>query len=399
MTLSLTAEDLHQALLSLYSPTVLASSVLAERLPEAQQVDDPVARAQVVRSVLLDAVEALRPAGRTSPSASASRAYDCLTYRYVSGLTVDEVAYELHLSQRQVYRDLRWGEERLTELLQARLLEVAPKAAAMPADTLSEELQTVTRRPEWVDLAEVCTGCVAALATLAKRFGSHTNYTGPASGVLVTATPGLLRQVVTQVLSAVLQGSPGSQIDISLTSAATSVTLGLAVRGRHDLLKQGLMRTAIQVLEAQAIDYRFESGRSRSGLYLTFPASLGLTVLIVEDNPSTRSLYERYLENTEWKPVILNRPGEAPQVAAARNAAAIILDIMMPDTDGWSVLQALRLNRGTHSTPVIVCSVLSDPELGAALGASAYLTKPVSRPQLLQALRRATRERSPAAGT
>jgi len=399
MPLSLTIDDLHQALLSLYSPTVLATSVLAERLPEAQHVEDPVARAQVVRSALLDAVEALRPAGRVSPSASASRAYDCLTYRYVSGLTVDEVAYELHLSQRQVYRDLRWGEERLTELLQARLLEPAPKGAPAPAGTLSEELQSVSRKPEWVDLAEVCASCVNAAAALGKRFGSHVEYSGPKSGVLVTATPGLLRQVITQVLSAILQAAPGSQVDMSLNAAASSVTLALTTRGRHDLLRQGLMRTAIQVLEAQAIDYSFESSRNKSGLNLTFPASLGRTVLIVEDNPSTCSLYERYLENTEWKPIVLNRPGDAPQGAAARNAAAIILDVMMPETDGWSVLQTLKLNRATQAVPVIVCSVLCDPELGAALGASVYLTKPVSRPQLLQALRRSASERNPAAGT
>jgi len=109
----------------------------------------------------------------------------------------------------------------------------------------------------------------------------------------------------------------------------------------------------------------------------------------VEDNPGARALYGRYLEGTEWLPLTAEGPERVPALAADRGAAAVILDIMMPETDGWSVLQALRMEPRTAAVPVIVCSVLNDPELAAALGATHYLTKPVSRSQLLGALRRA----------
>ncbi len=66
---------------------------------------------------------------------------------------------------------------------------------------------------------------------------------------------------------------------------------------------------------------------------------------------------------------------------------AIILDILMSDMDGWSILQALQLRSDIAEIPVIVCSVISDPQLASALGASASLSKPLSRLELLGVLK------------
>jgi CheY-like chemotaxis protein len=66
---------------------------------------------------------------------------------------------------------------------------------------------------------------------------------------------------------------------------------------------------------------------------------------------------------------------------------AIILDVMMPGMDGWEVLQTLRLQPQTSSIPIIVCSVFDDPELAYSLNVSHFLPKPISRDQILRALR------------
>jgi CheY-like chemotaxis protein len=60
---------------------------------------------------------------------------------------------------------------------------------------------------------------------------------------------------------------------------------------------------------------------------------------------------------------------------------------MMPEVDGWEVLQTLRMRPQTATTPVIICSVINDPELAYSLGASLVLPKPVSRDKVLSALR------------
>jgi CheY-like chemotaxis protein len=66
----------------------------------------------------------------------------------------------------------------------------------------------------------------------------------------------------------------------------------------------------------------------------------------------------------------------------------IILDIMLPDVDGWKLLTRLREMPETRSTPIIICSVIRGQALALALGAALYVPKPVRRQQLIEALDR-----------
>lgn len=389
MSSSLGIDEIHEALLCLYSPTELARCALAQIVLSSDEPGDVILRAQAVRDFLLDALEALRPAGGPSPSASASRAYDCLTFRYVSGLSVDDVAYELHLSPRQVYRDLRWGEERLAELAQSRLANDADKAPQVTTP-LAEEVEAAAQGPRSVDLAHATASSVAALEALAARLHTTLDYEGPAAGVPVRATPGLLRSLLAQVLSALLQSS--GPVQVALSTEAGFAVLSFTVQQETETLRRQLAGPLEQMLQAQRIKHSLSREDGTAVLCMRLSLSPGRVVLVVEDNPGACALYDRYLEGTPWKALAVNSPRLVTDLAVAENAEAIILDIMMPETDGWSVLQAVRLNPRTAAIPVLVCSVLNDPELAAALGATGYLTKPVSRPQLLEALRSVTTE-------
>jgi CheY-like chemotaxis protein len=59
---------------------------------------------------------------------------------------------------------------------------------------------------------------------------------------------------------------------------------------------------------------------------------------------------------------------------------------MMPDMDGWEVLQILRNTPATTHIPAVICSLFRNPELAASLGATVYLVKPIRRDDLLGAL-------------
>jgi len=387
-----TLEDVRQALLCLYEPRELSRCRLFQVL--GGPGGDAEARGQGLRRLILDAMEQLRPRGRAAPSASEYRAYDCVTLRYVSSLSVEEIAEELSLSRRQVYRDLRWGENRLAELLEARR-QMREDEAAPAADALTQEIEALPRRQEAVSLVEVVQGAISALAPLVARFEVTLSYSGPNGGVAVMATPGVLREAIVQALSAVVQCSRGDAVAVTLTTDRGEALLNLPALPTGSP-QSGLLRGALRILEAQGVT----CGPAREGegrLLLRLPLARRYRVLLVEDNPSAIALYERYLEGSEWEPVLLPNGRVAEEIAASRRAHAVILDIMMPETDGWSVLQALKLDPRTRDIPVIVCSVVDDPELGRALGATAYLTKPVARPALLEALAAARQGRSPAA--
>ena len=67
---------------------------------------------------------------------------------------------------------------------------------------------------------------------------------------------------------------------------------------------------------------------------------------------------------------------------------AITLDVMMPGSDGFETLVALRKNPATADIPVIILSIVDQKQVGFALGATDYLIKPVRKPMLLETIRR-----------
>jgi CheY-like chemotaxis protein len=77
---------------------------------------------------------------------------------------------------------------------------------------------------------------------------------------------------------------------------------------------------------------------------------------------------------------------EALRLTRQLRPAALVLDIRMPRLDGWQVLDRLRDDPETAGIPIVVASVVDDRARGLALGAVAYLQKPVSRDDLLTAL-------------
>lgn len=391
-TTEITVEDVHEALLSLYDPAALAACRLALLLAPAAAADSVESRLQATRRALFEAVDQLRPQTERGPSSSATRAYECLSLRYVSGLTVEEVARELYISPRQVYRDLRWGEQRLTEWLRARPATPAePQSPVARGDqaTLADEIGSLEFRTRPVDLAHTVATAVAALLPLSERLQVPLRYRGPGSGVMVRAAPGLLEEMATQLASGAVQSAEGQAVEISLATTDTQAILRLTVPRLDTMARRDLIEAALQIADHQRLRYRFAEDRCGPHVLIAVPLCARLKALVVEDNPGAYDLYERYLAQTEWDPELLTHPRLAVDMAASREARAVILDIMMPETSGWSILRALKFDARTRDIPVIVCSVINDPELAYALGASGYLTKPVSRLQLIQALREA----------
>ena len=111
-----------------------------------------------------------------------------------------------------------------------------------------------------------------------------------------------------------------------------------------------------------------------------------MSVLVVEDNAGAVELYRRFLSGGNWQVAVVANPRLACEVAKRSQPDVIILDIIMPGADGWSIIQGLRQNEETATIPLVICSVLEDPRLAEALGASAYLKKPVSQAQLVSVL-------------
>jgi signal transduction histidine kinase/DNA-binding response OmpR family regulator len=114
----------------------------------------------------------------------------------------------------------------------------------------------------------------------------------------------------------------------------------------------------------------------------------GPLVLVVEDDPAAAELLTRQLESAGFNTVLARTGNDALAKARERRPAAITLDILLPDLDGWEVLTRLKRDAATSDIPVVVVSVVDNPELGIALGALDYFVKPVPAKDLINRLAR-----------
>jgi CheY-like chemotaxis protein len=116
-----------------------------------------------------------------------------------------------------------------------------------------------------------------------------------------------------------------------------------------------------------------------------------LPVLVVEDEPETRLLYEKYLRNTPFRAVPAGSIRQAREQLRRSPVVAIVLDVLLPDEPAWQWLAELKRDEATSKLPVLIVSTVEDPRKGLALGADDYCIKPLRRTWLLDRLQRVTK--------
>jgi DNA-binding response OmpR family regulator/two-component sensor histidine kinase len=197
------------------------------------------------------------------------------------------------------------------------------------------------------------------------------------------------------------------QVDGSTTRAASGVGLGLSiVRQIVDLLggeievtsKVGAGSTFTVTLPLTAPEENVardaEEAPQFAGRRDDVPAAGGRAaqevesdderalVVVIEDDEDAAALLSKTLERSGYSVQVATSGAEGLRLAREHDPVAVTLDVMMPEMDGWRVLQAMRADPRLASIPVIVCSIVDNRPLGYSLGASDYLLKPVD-PQTL----------------
>ncbi len=110
-------------------------------------------------------------------------------------------------------------------------------------------------------------------------------------------------------------------------------------------------------------------------------------ILAVDDDPGVITLYKRYLEREGYQVIGVNKGEEALQYASRLTPYAILLDVLLPDRDGWEVMEELKTSRETRKIPIILCTIVSEKARGLSLGAIDYLQKPILESDLLRSLK------------
>lgn len=101
-------------------------------------------------------------------------------------------------------------------------------------------------------------------------------------------------------------------------------------------------------------------------------------ILLVEDDQMIIDMYKMRFEEEGFEVLITDRGSEAMEMASSQKPAAVLLDVILPEIDGFSILQSLKSSLDTKAIPVILLTNLgqeSDREKGHQLGADDYFVK------------------------
>ncbi|MGH2773367.1 MAG: response regulator transcription factor [Actinomycetota bacterium] len=112
-------------------------------------------------------------------------------------------------------------------------------------------------------------------------------------------------------------------------------------------------------------------------------------ILIADDDPTITMLLKVNLELEGYEVAIATDGRQALDMASSRQPSLILLDIMMPNMDGWTAKEKLSQNKDTADIPVIFLSAraqLADIKKGYDLGAAEYITKPFDPAELISTI-------------
>lgn len=113
------------------------------------------------------------------------------------------------------------------------------------------------------------------------------------------------------------------------------------------------------------------------------------TILIVDDNPDIVERISSHLKSAGYNTHGVTKGEDAIEYARKHKPHAITLDIIMPEIDGWEVLQTLKKDTTTTNIPIIIVSVSAEKDTGIALGAIGHITKPIHQNRLLSEIEKA----------
>jgi CheY-like chemotaxis protein/signal transduction histidine kinase len=415
MTYDEFAAGVQEALSHLYDTAFLQRDAFLAMI--AGDADD-LRRIQEARRRLLAAIRGLRPGPGVPAEAPDWRAYQILHLRYIEGLSPGEAMAKVGLGKSQFFREQARALDLIAQILwQARAdggTQAAPSPAA-PSPARDDAAETPVDRQHLaqIEVERLCAGAVwqqvaagavladvrPLLVSLARVKQVELVFAPVDEFTIMHGEPSLLRQVLLNLVSYALDIAGACLLRISTFSGATGQGIGVAVQrqgqqqdapaARSHRLGVGL-EICRRLMEAMGgrVDISFADAENWCAS-LVWRCGRLANLLVVDDNASFHQLCRRYLSGYPWHVIGATTGPAARQIVAHQPPDIILLDIMMPNEDGWQLLAALKGSASTQAIPIIVCSVLNEPDLAGALGASAYLTKPVTQQALLDALARA----------
>jgi CheY-like chemotaxis protein len=391
-------EQVRDALLHLYDPVHLQEHPLLAHIGNEQA--GTVVRSKRLRQALLDAVAALYPGAGVDTTSPAWRGYRILELRYLEDRPAADVMLHLGLSKTQYHREHNRALHAVASVLweswqRAARLPTTPSAPpfaeALPgAPGRREGERPSGRSPGRLDAAATIREVSRLLQPLCHQRGVRLEVEVPAHVPYLLGDRVALRHALLAILSHAVHGADRGSIGIRVER--TDDQLGIYMSGSAGAplspADLGLPPSEpfVTALRGHAALRLGASAHHDWVVELSFPVEASRTLLVVDNSEDFIRLVQHYLHGANWEVRGALDVESAHQLAENAGPSAILLDIVMPGRDGWDLLLALKGSEKTGRIPVIICSVIDEPDVASSLGADAVLQKPIDQQRLIDIL-------------
>lgn len=328
----------------------------------------------------------MHPPPATPAHAPAWRLHRLLSLRYLDGLTQHEAAAELGIGLRHFKRE----QQRAIEALDALIFDL-PAPTDRGHSPVAPASEPASAGPDLTNLAEVLRAALAVLDPVLTQQDLNVTVSLEDNLPGAQVSPMLARQLVINALGWLIRDTQHERLLVRVCALPGPPRPVVALELEHPLVgrRQTIGHTLEQLARSARADLSVEvTPRQTQKLVMRLPAAQSRYVLMIDDNPDMLRLVQRQLQRASGLAFVgVSKMDQALSQIRASRPACILLDLMMPDHDGWEILRLLKTYPETASIPIVISSVMPEPDLARAMGAVAVLPRPFKAAQLNEMLR------------
>jgi CheY-like chemotaxis protein len=402
MTTEKIERELRDALAHLYDPNYYPSEIVCALTGCDKQEGVLAVQAAVIR-----AIEDLTLPPNSSPNSPANQIHTLLHNRFVLKLTLEETAKRMHMSLSSTCRTQRAAVHALARILWERRQAAAPpleKHAPESTSQLSDADGTNTQATDWraqtkrelasllasapdvvSNVKEAIHGALELMAPLISKLGVRVEVGFVQPDLVATIHPSVLRQLLITAIGRLARYTSTRQLTIyaGREEGNAKITIVSVISAENRPTEDDLIADIV-TLENIVVEADIHGDQVSLGVEV--PSVGKTTVLVVDDNQDMGHFYRRCSEGTRYHIVHVAQGQGLLETIRVVVPDVIVLDVMLPDVDGWDLLMRLHQNPATRYIPIIICTVVKEEDLALSLGAARYLAKPVRPREFIQAL-------------
>jgi CheY-like chemotaxis protein len=236
------------------------------------------------------------------------------------------------------------------------------------------------------DVAETINGVKSLEGLIDSKSGVWLEIESVQPNLVAAVHPSALRQMLITAVRGLARGGSRGPITAyaGLEDGSVRITLTATVCPGQEIDAHDIVA---DIVAPEQVSFEAHVDGCDVSLRAKMPAAEEpITVLVVDDNADMIHFHRRSMAGTRYRILPATRAEGIFETIEATAPDAIILDVMLPDVDGWELLTRLHNDPATRLIPVVVCTVVRERDLALSLGAARYLPKPVRRRDIIRVL-------------